>query len=318
MVVDISKSFGALLIGGLFASTLSGFVIVQVFVYFKTYPADLTPLKSLVLAVWFLDTCHTAFIWSALWGYLIDNYGAPDKIDVIHWNLALTIVMTAILTFLVHLFFAYRIFMLSKKNYYLTTPIVILAILRLVSASVTTAEMLHYGTFSQFREKIRWVFTTGLALSTTVDVLITTSLIVLLQTSRTDAANLNAIIDSLIKYSFETGTLTCAGTVISMICWLTMPTNLIFMGLHFVIGKFYANSLLVTLNMRANIRRSRSQTSKDYNAPVHLFDTRRRHTSESDVDHFQLSGSGTKADTAEGSKSQPLEVSVERSVQYDL
>jgi hypothetical protein len=313
-VISIPRSFGALLVGGLFASLLSGFVVVQAFVYYKLYPSDITQTKVLVLAVWFLDTCHTAFIWAALWSYLIDNYGDLNGINIIHWNIALTIVMTAILTFLVHIFFAHRIFKLSKKNYFVTAPIVVLATLRLVSASVTTAEMIHYGSFSRFRAEIKWIFTTGLALSTAADILITASLFILLHSSRTGAANLNAIIDSLIMYAFETGSLTCAGTVISMICWLTMPSNLIFMGLHFVIGKFYANSLLVTLNMRENIRRSRSQGSKDYAAPVHLLDTRRRRTSDSD----QLAMSGLREDSKlNSSKGQVLEVNVEQSVHYD-
>ncbi|KAH9485951.1 hypothetical protein JR316_0000012 [Psilocybe cubensis] len=118
------------------------------------------------------------------------------------------------------------------------------------------------------------------------------------KSSRTEAASLNAVIDSLIKYSFETGLLTCAGTVISMICWLTMPTNLIFMGLHFVIGKFYANSLLVTLNMRETIRRVRSQRSKEAalagENPVHvrhILDSRRRRGSvaaSGNDDHFAV------------------------------
>ncbi|KAF8954272.1 hypothetical protein BDZ97DRAFT_491424 [Flammula alnicola] len=306
MLVDIPRSFGALLIGGLFASLLSGIVIVQVVVYFKVYPKDVNYLKATVLGVWILDTCHTAFIWAALWSYLIGDFGDPTGLNIIRWAVPITIIITAVLTFFVHLFFAHRIFMLSRKNYWLTAPIVILAILRLVSA----CEMLHYGTFSLFREKIRWVFTTGLALSTVVDILITGSLFVLLHTSRTGAANLNAVIDSLIWYAFETGSLTCAGTVISMICWLTMPTNLIFLGLHFVIGKLYANSLLVTLNMRERIRRARSQTN-EYPAPIHVVDTRRRRTSDSD----QFALSGMPADS-KVSKGQILEVNVERSVHY--
>ncbi|PPR03478.1 hypothetical protein CVT26_007884 [Gymnopilus dilepis] len=339
--VDIARSFGALLVGGLFASLLSGFVMVQTYLYYKMYPSDLKQLKTLVFSIWFLDTCHTAFIWSALWSYLIDNYGDANDIDIIHWNVAarLTIVMTAILTFLVHFFFAHRIFMLSKKNYYITTPIVLLACLRLVSACVTTAEMFHFGTFSGFRDAIKvrdapssqtyhpadigkWIFTTGLALSTAVDILITGSLFILLHTSRTGAAkilpSLNAVIDALIMYAFETGFLTCAGTVISMICWLVMPSNLIFMGLHFVIGKLYATSLLVTLNMRENIRRGRSGSSKEFGAPV-ILDARRRRTGESD----QLALSGIRTDSKRESsnlnlKGTMLEVNVERTIHYDL
>ncbi|KJA19168.1 hypothetical protein HYPSUDRAFT_56718 [Hypholoma sublateritium FD-334 SS-4] len=216
--VDVPKTFGALLLGGLLASLLSGFVVVQVVAYFRLYPRDTRNIKVLVLSVWVLDTCHTAFIWAALWSYIIGDYGEMADIDIIHWNIA------AILTFLVHI----RIILLSKRNYYITAPIILLACLRLdslylslsmikllpifndlVSASVTTAEI------NILKIQGR---NTCLALSTAVDVLITVSLFVLLQSSRADAPSLTAVIDSLIRYAFETGSLTCAGTVISMIC----------------------------------------------------------------------------------------------------
>ncbi|KAF8879543.1 hypothetical protein CPB84DRAFT_1838431 [Gymnopilus junonius] len=297
--LDIPRSFGALLMGGLFATLLSGFVMMQVYLYFQMYPSDLRQTKGLVLAIWALDASHTAFIWSALWSYVIDNYGDPSNINVIHWEIALTIVMTAILTFLVHIFFAHRIYMLSKKNYLLTAPVAILACLRLISACVTTAEMIHYGTFSGFRSSIKWIFTTGLALSTAVDVLITGSLFVLLHASRTGAAN--------------------AGTVISMICWLVMPSNLVFMGLHFVIGKLYATSLLVTLNMRENIRRGRAGSSNGFGAPV-ILDTRRRRTGET-TDQLALSGIRTDSKRESSNlnlKGTMLEVNVERTIHYDI
>jgi hypothetical protein len=39
--------------------------------------------------------------------------------------------------------------------------------------------------------------------------------------------------------------------------WLTMPYNLVFLGLHFVISKLYANSLLISLNTRKALREMR-------------------------------------------------------------
>jgi len=310
--VDIHKTFGALLLGGLFASLLSGLVVVQVIFYFKNYTTDFTHTKILILLVWMLDTGHTAFIWSALWRYFIEDYGHSSKIDTIHWNLAVTIVFTALLTFFVHVFFSYRIFILSERNYWLTVPIVTVAFLRLLSASVTMGEMLHLETFSRFKQEIKWIFTTGLALSTAVDIVITASLFALLQSSRTGTENLNAVIDSLMWYAFETGSLTCAGTIIAMICWLAMSNNLIFMGLHFVIGKFYAISLLVTLNSRANIRK-RSQESGGADS-FHVLDTRRRRDTMSNFDEFVIHENNSRGDIKTSSK---LEISVQRSITFE-
>lgn len=312
-MATIQKTFGALLIGALFASMLSGFVIIQVVVYFKLYPADRTRLKVLVLAIWFLDTCHTICIWLSLWSYFIDNYGNQSNINNIHWSLALSVLFPAFLTFLVHNFFAHRIFMLSKRNYILTVPIVVLACLRLISANVTTSFMLKLGNFPAFKADVPFIFTTGLALSTSVDVIITASLFILLQSSRTGAATLDAVIDALIRYTFETSTLTCAGTIASMLCWIIIPNNLIFMGLHFVIGKLYANSLLVTLNTRESIRRARSQ---DNGLRVDIM-KESRHKPQKSHDSADITVHSSHASQDNKLKEEKVEVVIERSVQME-
>ncbi|KAF8079376.1 hypothetical protein FPV67DRAFT_115274 [Lyophyllum atratum] len=93
--VDIPKTFGALLLGGLFAAALLDVVAVQIAIYVKLYPGDGTRLKALVPFIWSLDTCHTGFIWAALWEYLNGYFGAEEKIDFIPWNIALSILFTA-------------------------------------------------------------------------------------------------------------------------------------------------------------------------------------------------------------------------------
>ncbi|KAJ7083311.1 hypothetical protein B0H15DRAFT_420911 [Mycena belliarum] len=242
---DVPTTMGALLIGAFFASLLSGIVILQALLYFATYRSDPRSIKLLVLGVWGLDTLHTAFIWAGMWGYLIGDYGDKNRIDHIPWSIALTVILTAIVTFFVHCFFAHRIFLLSKRNCLMVAPVLILALLRLVSASVSTWEMLHYHSYELFKIHAYWIFTLGLSLSSAVDVLITGLLFYLFQCSRPESGHINYLIDKLVLYTFETGTLTCVGTIVSMVCWVTMDYNLIFLGLHFVIGKFYANSLLV-------------------------------------------------------------------------
>ncbi|KAL0955511.1 hypothetical protein HGRIS_001750 [Hohenbuehelia grisea] len=322
--VDVHRTFGAVLLGGLFALGLSGIVTIQVLIYFKLYPDDHSRLKALVLGIWLLDICHSSFVVTAVWSYLIKNYGNSATIDHIPWSIPMTIVFTAVLTFCVHCFFANRVFMLSRRNYYLTLPILILAVCRLTSACVTTGTMLHEGTLTGFKRDYKFVFTLGLALSSAVDILITGLLLFLLQTKRTGLSNLDNIIDSLILYAFETGSLTCAATVASMICWLTMNDNLwvptssasfiktsrtfrIFMGLHFVISKLYANSLLVTLNTRAKLRRARS--GSENNNLVVLGARRPTHSRD------QLSGDQRTPPKVD-SQQPVLQISVEKSVQY--
>ncbi|KAJ7238771.1 hypothetical protein B0H12DRAFT_1137104 [Mycena haematopus] len=254
---DVPTTLGALLLGAFFASMLSGIVNLQTLLYFRWYKSDPMGFKLLVLGVWSLDTLHTVFIWVGLWDYLIADYGDTYMINYIPWSISLTVVVTAIVTFFVHCFFAHRILLLSKGNWLMASPVIILALLRLGAASVSTWEMFHYKAFDLFKLHARWIFTLGLSVSSTVDIVIAGMLFYLFQSNKPDAGHLKHVIDKLMLYTFETGSLTCIATVVSMICWVTMSQNLIFLGLHFVIGKLYANSLLVTLNTRQNIRRAR-------------------------------------------------------------
>jgi len=115
--------------------------------------------------------------------------------------------------------------------------------------------------FKEFAQQFRWVFTLGLALSSAADVLITITLCFKLRSNRTGSISMDNVIDSLVLYTLETGSLTGAGTVLSMICWLTMPYNRLFLALHFIIAKLYASSLLATLNTRKQLSDSRMKTT---------------------------------------------------------
>ncbi|KAJ6541659.1 hypothetical protein B0H19DRAFT_1268627 [Mycena capillaripes] len=123
-VPDIRTTFGALLLGGLFTSVLAGISNLQAAIYYRAYGKDPTRVKGLVFGVWLLDNVHTAFIWGGLWYYFIGNYGQPDKIDYIPWCMALTVILTALITVLVHCFLLHRIFLLSNRNWYMTVPVV--------------------------------------------------------------------------------------------------------------------------------------------------------------------------------------------------
>ncbi|KAF8435836.1 hypothetical protein L210DRAFT_3550764 [Boletus edulis BED1] len=281
-VVQVDTTFGALLLGGFSAAALSGVVVVQTLLYIKLFPQDSARIKSIVGAVWTLDTTHSLLVYTSIWIYLITNYGDVTKIDTIPIPLALTVINTAILTFIVHCFFSHRIHKLSRRQWRITALILVLAFFRLCCATVTTVEMIHKKTFTAFKAEFRWVFTLGLAMSCLVDILVTGFLTHSLQTLQNDkraSTSLDRVIGAVVLYTFETNLLTSAATIVSMICWLTMPDNLVFMGLHFFISKLYANSLLATLNTRKHLQHQRQRgASADFPAGFPRFSSTPRRT----------------------------------------
>jgi len=291
-----ASTYGALILGALCASGLSGIVTAQSFIYFKLFPSDRKSLKGLVLFVWMLDLTHTALIWQAIWEYFVANFGEPSFIDFIPRSIALSVILTATLTFFAHCLFAHRIFYLSTKNMYLTLLIIILAFLRLAAATVSGIEMIHLHSYTLFRQRFLWLFTLGLSLSCAVDMMITLSLFFFLAKNKKETVVLHHIIDSLVLYAFEINSLTSAATVVSMLCWVILDDSLIFLGLHFVIGQLYANSLLATLNSRAGLRRAHLSSFDFSNLTLqqHGTDLQFFHTSpRRDVTHNTVQNSTT-------------------------
>ncbi|KAI0696885.1 hypothetical protein C8T65DRAFT_30156 [Cerioporus squamosus] len=256
-MANASDTIGAILVGALVSAVLSGSVTTQAFVYLRIYGGDDYMRNIWIVSVlWLLDTLHLSMAFASAWIYLIQNWGNDAIYDYIPWTIALTVALTAIVTLISHCFFAHRIYVLSGSSWWLTLPILLLAFGRLVSALVSTSEMISLRSYEAFVDRVGWVFTTGLSLSTTVDVLITITLIALLQRSRTGFSTVtDHLIDVVTLYTVETGLVTSITTAVSLICWLTMPRNLIFLALHFSISKLYATSTLATLNARKSLRR---------------------------------------------------------------
>ncbi|KAF7364350.1 hypothetical protein MSAN_01095300 [Mycena sanguinolenta] len=287
-MADVASTLGALLVGGAVALVIR---------------------CLMVLAVWLLDLLHSGFIVASLYDYFIRFFGNHDQIGEIPWSIALSVVVTAITTMIVHWYFAHKIYKSSGKNWWITAPIVILAFLRLFAASgvfifllvaraylilaiipsVSTTEMIRLHRYAVFTEAYPgWVFTTGLTLSASVDIIITAWLCYFLQKMRrrTASSPMAHVVNTLTLYTLENGLVTCLTTTASLICWLTMKQNLIFLGLHFVIGKcrlfnylsllpmftaavtVYANSLLISLNTRKELREMRWNKSSEWDRTV--------------------------------------------------
>ncbi|KIK59987.1 hypothetical protein GYMLUDRAFT_44000 [Collybiopsis luxurians FD-317 M1] len=255
-----ATSLGAIIIGTPLALLFTGVLIVQCIIYWKTARAgDTWRTETLVISLLLMDLLHSVFLWTASWRWFITDRGQdPDKIPI---TLPLSIFVTSISTLMAHSMYSWRIFKLTHRNYWITFPIITLAVLRVVSAIFTGTYMIHLKSFVSFRSTIGWVFSLGLGLSCTVDILITSTMMYILKQSRAKSLSLDTVIDSLIIYTLENGAVTALATVVSLICWVSMR-NLIFLSLYFVIAKLYANSVLAMLNYRPILRRTGESTSR--------------------------------------------------------
>ncbi|KAJ3482522.1 hypothetical protein NLI96_g6923 [Meripilus lineatus] len=277
----VASNLGAIMLGGLFSMFFGGIVTMQVLLYYRLYPQDPKKVKAAIAVIWFLDMLHSAFVIASIWYWLVDNFGDTSIHDSIPWMASITIILTSFITFTVHCFFCHRIYTLSKKRLWIVLPIVSPIclfhppVVDFVSASTCT---LPYGlcvgfVFQIFRDSTSlipgnshkftdFMVSLGLSMAVAVDMLIAIVICFFLNRRRTGFASMDGVINSITLYTVESGMITGIAAAASLIAWVTMPHNLIWLAIHFAISKLYANALLATLNAR-RVLRGRSQGSSD-------------------------------------------------------
>ncbi|KAI0249990.1 hypothetical protein BJV78DRAFT_625818 [Lactifluus subvellereus] len=316
-LLDVRDTLGAVLIGCFIAAALSGVVTSQTCIYFRLYSRDSTLNKLTVAFIWTMDATHTCLLCTSAWKYLIANWGNVEmhREGVVPITVALSIGVTAFITLVTHIFFLRRLLQLSKNNWFIVGPTFLIAIGRVVSALVTTVELARLQSFPAFVVKYKSVFTLGLSLSSAVDIVITIGMCYYLQESRRGFGTMDEVIDSIIVYTINNGSLTTISTIASMICWLAIPHTLIFMALHFAIAKMYANSLLATLNMRQGLR-GRSGPPKERAHPSFFLSSFHRNKRRQPAQNPTLDLTTTCNDLE--TKGAGLHITVEKTVDYGL
>ncbi|KAL4068943.1 hypothetical protein V8B97DRAFT_772630 [Scleroderma yunnanense] len=306
-MATIAGTCGALLLGGLVAFGLSGCVNMQFAMYWRVYPKDTWQTKSLVTLTWIVDISHSVFIAISLWDSIIGPNGdfSPEQLNKIPWSVAMAAEFGVVTTFLSQSFFAHRIYIL-QKHWLVAVPVATLAFCRLVAATVSVSQLVHLAQYSLLRRPFpAWVITLGLSLSVFIDIAITGSLCHFFRQTRKGMSSVfgitlnppgsststQRILHTLTVWTMRNGLITSwvasflphrtielfemisgsTGAAASLICWLSVPHTLLFLGIHFVMGKLYANSLLATLNSRERIRRPHMYDTSAVTSPAVFF-----------------------------------------------
>ncbi|KAF8897191.1 hypothetical protein BD779DRAFT_1489411 [Infundibulicybe gibba] len=146
-----------------------------------------------------------------------------------------------------------RVWRLSNGNTVLALTTSVLVLAGFVCSLVFTVRSLQLRTWDDLAQL------KGLSMSVNVlgaltDVIIATSLSVLLARSRTGFKGSNTMISKLILFSVSTGALTSICAIASLISILAWGRTLIYVAFYFSLGRLYSNSILATLNARIAIR----------------------------------------------------------------
>lgn len=257
--VALDNTMGAMFIGVIVSGVLHGLCLMQAFIYFTSYKEDPWYIRWMVITTCTFDAIHLSFITHSLYHYLVSSYHDELELQKIVWTIIMEALLTGVNAGLVQTFYTYRVWKLSKCNYFLSGFILLLIVATTASGTAWVVLGMQARTYRELL-KINPLTITINALSTAVDILIAVSLCYFLHSSRTGFKRSDTIITKLMVFVVNTGMLTTICAVSSLIALVVSPNTLIYATFYFCIGRFYTNSFLATLNARRSISGSTQAT----------------------------------------------------------
>jgi len=248
----LDNSIGAMMIGVIISAVLHGLCLLQAFYYFTRYKKDAWYLKTLVIVMVIFDATHLCMISHTVYYYTIRNFNDQEALKHIVWTVVIEALFTGVNGAMVQTFYAYRVWKLSQGRYLLAMLILVLIVCCAGCGTAWVIISMGMGTYRNLLRITPLTITIN-ALSTTIDVLIASSLVYLLNSARTGFRKSDTMINKLIIFVVNTGILTTLCAIAALICLVASPNTLIYASFYFCIGRLYLNSFLATLNARHSI-----------------------------------------------------------------
>ncbi|KAM5536898.1 hypothetical protein V8D89_009445 [Ganoderma adspersum] len=270
---SVLSAFRESLACGYIATVISaciyGITILQAYIYFRNNTQDSRHMGKFVAVMVILDTISMILILVGGYEYIVIDFGNPlAYLDIpptypiligtlTQWSVPSFTVVTV--SHYPTSFFAHRIWALSKGNITLVVAIVILS---LCSFGTGMAFSVHLHTnnsvLSFASAEVRIVMGTSSGLGVLCDIIITASLCYYLHSSRTGFRSTNSMINKLIVYAVNRGTLTAICQALEMIAIVALVGRgcFTFVPFNFLSGRLYCNTLLATLNAQRSMSRN--------------------------------------------------------------
>ncbi|KAF8148151.1 hypothetical protein K438DRAFT_1989331 [Mycena galopus ATCC 62051] len=256
-LIPLDNSLGAWLIGLIVSSVLFGVTSLQVYLYFTKHCArDPVFLKTYVALLLALDACNLALAAHGFYFLTVTNFGDYVVLGAAPWSILhmkVQIVVGVLLTAMVQLFYAFRIYILSNKSLVLPVIIGVLAFANLALSIVSVHKAFHVKYFNLGWEVIP-EFVASLSMGVSCDVLIAGAMVYHLLRNKTDFHRTSKVINLLVAYSLRSGTITMIFAICDLVALSAASSTLIYAPFFFILIRFYGLSFMSILNSRDHVR----------------------------------------------------------------
>ncbi|KAK0222628.1 hypothetical protein EDD85DRAFT_779311, partial [Armillaria nabsnona] len=251
---------------------LFGTLSVQFYLYYLAFPNDTKFTKYLVYGIYIVEFVQTMFVTHdvfAVYGY---HFGDVEVLTEIHFNWLTVPVISGAIAGVGQVFYAYRIFILSKSQ---IVPILVICLLltSFVGAIITGVYAFQAGDVTKLNNrKMSIAVGTWCGASAMCDIIIAICMTCYLIRSSTSFRGTQMLVTKLIRLIIETGSATATVALLSFVLFAAFPRQTFFTTPALLIPKLYANTVIMVLNSRMRIMGGRDTytSSTDMSIPTSI------------------------------------------------
>ncbi|KAK0502482.1 hypothetical protein EDD18DRAFT_1347096 [Armillaria luteobubalina] len=265
---DLYKLTGPLLIGCFLSLVLYGILCDQVYIYYISFPRDNLASKTIVYLLWVTETAQTAvtiYYTFDTFCYEFGNLGGLDDVSTTWFTIP---VMSGFVGCIAQLFYAWRMYMFSKKARWLCITLSVIAFIQFSAAICCGIQVRNGGHYSNLQNS----FGVKLWLGGSVlcDGAIALCMTCLLCRAQTGLKSTRVLLSRLMRLSIETGTVTAVFAILDMVLYLASHDNNHYTVPANCLVKVYSNIVLAVCSSRMT-RRIRG--GREDIATLHAFDS---------------------------------------------
>ncbi|PBK82348.1 hypothetical protein ARMGADRAFT_1090401 [Armillaria gallica] len=241
----IEQLTGPFIVGCLLNWGLFGTLSVQLYLYYLAFPNDRRLLKYLVYGIYVIESVQTILVAHdtfATFGY---GFGDIDALTRMNFLWLTVPIMSAVAASVGQVFYAYRIFVLSKSRI-IPIFVICVSLTSSVSAMIIGIYAFQAGDLTQMNNR-KTQITAGLMRSTV------------------NFRRTRIRVTKIIRLTIETGSVTAVVALLSFILYIVFPHQTFYITPCLLLPKLYANTIFMVLNSRIRVigRRDTYMSSTD-------------------------------------------------------
>ncbi|KAK0226562.1 hypothetical protein IW262DRAFT_1491966 [Armillaria fumosa] len=249
----IERVSGPLIVGYLLNWGLFGTLSIQLYLYYLAFPKDRRFVKILVYGIYIVEfvqtilVAHDAF---AVFGY---GFGDLEALTGMHSNWFILPITIEIAFFTAQVFYAYRIFILSRSR--IVPAFIICASLTCtVATTFASIKLFQAGDVTKISDR-ETTISVGISVggSALCDIVIALCMTYYLMRSNPVLRSTQILVTKIIRLTIETGSVTAIVALTTLILHFAFPHQTFYVTPALVTSKLYVNSIYMVLNSRIRI-----------------------------------------------------------------